>query len=51
MHALSVYRCVYVNVEAAQAVREDVECAMRVILGEMGDSAPTPSTRRWSRGG
>ena len=33
------YRCVYVNVEAAQAVREDVECAMRVILGEMGDSA------------
>ena len=33
------YRCVYVNVEAAQAVREDVERAMRVILGEMGDSA------------
>ena len=54
------YRCVYVNVEAAQAVREDVGRAMRVILGEMGDSAlsgsspatrlcasPTPSTRRW----
>ena len=33
------YRCVYVNVEAAQAVREDVGRAMRVILGEMGDSA------------
>ena len=33
------YRCVYVNIEAAQAVREDVERAMRVILGEMGDSA------------
>ena len=33
------YRCVYVNVEAAQAVGEDVERAMRVILGEMGNSA------------
>ena len=33
------YRCVYVNVEAAQAVREDVERAMRVILGEMGNRA------------
>ena len=26
------YRCVYVNVEAAQAMREDVGGAMRVIL-------------------
>ena len=33
------YRCVYANVEAAQAVGEDVERAMRVILGELGDSA------------
>ena len=33
------YRCVYVNVEAAQAVGEDVERAMRVILGELGDRA------------
>ena len=33
------YRCVYVNVEAAQAVGEDVERAMRVILGEMGNRA------------
>ena len=33
------YRCVYVNVEAAQAVREDVESAMRVILGELGSRA------------
>ena len=33
------YRCVYVNVEAAQAVREDVASAMRVILGELGSRA------------
>ena len=33
------YRCVYVNVEAVQAVREDVESAMRVILGELGSRA------------
>ena len=33
------YRCVYANIEAAQAVREDVERAMRVILGELGDRA------------
>ena len=30
------YRCVFVNVEAAQAVREDVASAMRIILGELG---------------
>ena len=29
------YRCVYVNVEAAQAVREDVGRAMRVIVGAL----------------
>ena len=29
------FRCVYVNVEAAQAMREDVERAMRVILGAL----------------
>ncbi len=29
------YRCVYVNIEAAQAMREDVERAMRVIVGEL----------------
>ena len=33
------YRCVYVNVEAAQAVREDVQSAMRVILGALGSRA------------
>ena len=35
------YRCVYANVEAAQAVREDVERAMRVILGELSEWART----------
>ena len=29
------YRCVYVNVEAAQAAREDVGRAMRIILGAL----------------
>ena len=33
------YRCVYVNVEAAQAMREDVGRAMRVILGELASRA------------
>jgi len=33
------FRCVYVNVEAAQAVREDVERAMRVILGALASRA------------
>ena len=37
------YRCVYVNVEAAQAVGEDVERAMRVILGELPSSRATGS--------
>ena len=33
------FRCVYVNVEAAQAVREDVRRAMQVILGELASRA------------
>ncbi|MCY4028961.1 MAG: AAA family ATPase [Acidobacteria bacterium] len=33
------FRCVYVNVEAAQAMREDVGRAMRVILGELASRA------------
>jgi AAA-like domain len=33
------YRCVYVNVEAAQAAREDVAGAMRAILNELGSRA------------
>ena len=33
------FRCVYVNVEAAQAMREDVEPAMRVILGALASRA------------
>ena len=33
------FRCVYVNVEAAQAMREHVEGAMRVIMGELASRA------------
>ena len=33
------YRCVYVNVEGAQALREDVEPAMRAILSELASRA------------
>ena len=33
------HRCVYVNVEAAQAAREDVEEAMRTVLSELADRA------------
>ena len=33
------YRCVYANVEAAQAAREDTETAMRAILDEMASWA------------
>ena len=33
------FRCVYVNVEAGQAMREDVERAMRVIVGELASRA------------
>ena len=35
LNAEGAYRCVYVNVEAGQAVREDVEQVMRVILVEL----------------
>ena len=33
------HRCIYVNVEGAQAAREDVEEAMRTVLGELADRA------------
>ncbi len=33
------YRCLYVNIEAAQAAREDVDTAMRTILGELSSRA------------
>ena len=33
------FRCVYVNLEAAQAMRENVEPAMRVILGALASRA------------
>ena len=35
LNAEGDYRCVYFNVEAGQAMREDVERTIRVILGEM----------------
>ena len=35
LNAEGIYRCVYVNVEAAQAMREDVERATQVILGQL----------------
>ena len=33
------FRCVYVNVEAAQALREDLPAAMQTIIGELSDRA------------
>lgn len=33
------YRALYMNVESAQATRENVAAAIRTILGEMGSSA------------
>ena len=35
------YRCVYVNVEPGQAMREEVEPAMRAILGALASWART----------
>ena len=39
LNAEGDFRCVYVNIEAAQAMREDVGSAMRVILGELASRA------------
>ena len=39
LNASGHHRCVYVNVEIAQAAREDVAGAMRAILGELGSWA------------
>ncbi|MCB0064525.1 MAG: ATP-binding protein [Caldilineaceae bacterium] len=33
------YKCLYCNIEAAQAAREDVDTAVRVVLGEMSSRA------------
>lgn len=33
------YRALYVNIEAAQALREDVKESMRVILGAIASAA------------
>ncbi len=37
--AVGEYRCVYVNVEAGQAAREDTERAMRAVLGSLASGA------------
>ncbi|MBM4255559.1 MAG: ATP-binding protein [Deltaproteobacteria bacterium] len=39
LNASGEYRCVYVNVEAAQAAREDVAAAMQAILSVLGSEA------------
>ncbi|MCB0062220.1 MAG: AAA-like domain-containing protein [Caldilineaceae bacterium] len=39
LNAEGTYRCLYFNVEAAQAMRENVEAAMRVIVGGMASQA------------
>ena len=39
LNASGEYRCVYVNVELAQAAREDVAAAMQAILGELASMA------------
>ncbi|MBI3756833.1 MAG: ATP-binding protein [Deltaproteobacteria bacterium] len=39
LNAGAEYRCVYVNVEIAQAAREDVAAAMQAILGELASMA------------
>ena len=39
LNAEAAYRCVYVNIEAGQAAREDVEQVMRTILGELSSRA------------
>ena len=41
LNAEGACRCVYVNVEGPQALREEVEPAMRVILGEFASRART----------
>ena len=39
LNAEGTYRCVYINVERGQTAREDVERAMRAILGELASRA------------
>ena len=52
LNAEGDYRCVYVNVEGGQAMREDVERATQVILGELASWARSIGdeflTRTWS---
>lgn len=41
LNAQGTYHCLYFNVEAAQAMRENVEAAMRVIMGQLASGART----------
>ncbi|GAK53742.1 hypothetical protein U14_05016 [Candidatus Moduliflexus flocculans] len=41
LNASGQYRCLYCNVEVAQAAREDVERGIKAILGQMADRAHT----------
>ena len=41
LNAQGHYRCLYINVEAAQAAREDVAAAMQAIIGELVSRART----------
>ena len=51
LNAGNRFRCVYVNVEPAQAAREDVEQAMRSILSVLADAERQPDTWSSSTGG
>ena len=44
--AAGAYRCVYANVESAQAARENKDEAMHAILGELATRAPPHPRRR-----
>ena len=46
------YTCLYINVEGAQAARENVEAAMQAILAELGAMARDSwATQPWRRCG
>ena len=39
LHTGGKYRCLYINVEPAQAVRDDIESAIAIVLSEIGKRA------------
>ncbi|NJN46415.1 MAG: hypothetical protein HC808_08005 [Candidatus Competibacteraceae bacterium] len=50
LNAEERYRCVYVNVEIAQAAREDVAAAMRAILSQLASRARIALGELWLDG-